>query len=197
MLTVHLVRSCSSTASTVRNEVELAALAGHAADIRGPPPGAAGGGQCGPLRVMTRARGQPPWPQGLTFSVPGIASCAGVVLPLPVVSGTLSCAFIVPWLQAALGRCWVVETSAQAGLAAASAAPRATVRSTFASQASFRMRASGRLVLRAEARLGFQTLCSGQRRSAIDSVAGITLGVAPITGRSASVVNAQGQAPTI
>jgi len=29
----------------------------------------------------------PPWPQGVTFAVPGTAKCPGVVFPLPVVSG--------------------------------------------------------------------------------------------------------------
>jgi hypothetical protein len=38
----------------------------------------------------------PPWPQGVTFAVPGTAKCPGVVFPLPVVAGMWLWAFIVP-----------------------------------------------------------------------------------------------------
>src|ERR671936_934764 len=44
--------------------------------------------------------------------------CAGVVVPVPVVSGMFSCAFIVPWLHAWTGSVCLVETSANAGVAA-------------------------------------------------------------------------------
>jgi pimeloyl-ACP methyl ester carboxylesterase len=44
------------------------------------------------------------WAGKVTFAVPGIAACPGVVLPDPVISGTCSWAFIVPALQAAGGR---------------------------------------------------------------------------------------------
>jgi hypothetical protein len=65
--------------------------------------------------VTTGLGGQPPCPQGVTLAVPGIALCAKIGVPLPVVSGTRLWAFIVPALQAAAGRCWVGETSAKAG----------------------------------------------------------------------------------
>src|ERR687887_1262396 len=62
------------------------------------------------------------------FSVPGTAAWAGVVSPVPVVSGMLSCAFIVPEPHAATGNVWLVDTSADAGRAgmARSAAVAAT-----------------------------------------------------------------------
>jgi Transposase len=70
----------------------------------------------------------PPWPQGVTLAVPGTAPCPGVVTPVPVASGMRSWAFMVPWLHAAAGSGWVVDTSARAGTAGATAIPAASTR---------------------------------------------------------------------
>jgi hypothetical protein len=42
------------------------------------------------LPRRTLVVGYPPCPQGAMFAVPGIAACAGVVVPVPVVSGARS-----------------------------------------------------------------------------------------------------------
>ena len=86
----------------------------------------------------------PPWPQGVTFAVPGTSKCPGVVFPLPVVSGMWAWAFIVPWLQAAAERCWVIDTSPNAGTAEAATIPpvRSTDRITLRILPSFLMQLS-------------------------------------------------------